>query len=204
MDLGMILDIIILLLIIYAISKKVMGWRSLKKYEDEGAVVFRNQTTKVKIFQYTCLVIGIILAGLYVYRLALGQLAFSLNYSSFILFFLYFGFLPTSSGYWALTRKGVFIYLYDRFLTWPELITIGFEKKNEKKEDSPYFLTLVVKKGKSDYFKQSHYRCMVPTADKDQVEEFINNERKKVDRIRLRQKNTSYYDELQKNKKKLR
>lgn len=201
MNFSFLLDLGILLLVGYALIKKILGYLNLRRYEKEGAVIYRYQTTMHKVMRILCLVSGALFGLLYIYQLAVGKLTFSMNTSALILFIVYFGILPTTTGYWALTRKGIFTYLYDQFIPWTELITIGMEQKKGDPAKAPYFLTLVVKKGKSDFFKQSHYRCIVPLEDKEHVEDFINTERKKVDKIRLRNKKSSYYEEVKNQKK---
>lgn len=201
MDFGTILDVVIVILLAYALIKKILGWMNLKQYEKEGAVVFRHQSKKLMITQYASLALSVIFTMLYINGILQGTTEFSMAFTSFILFFFYFGFLPTSSGYWALTKKGVYLYLYDRYIKWPELITIGFEQKKAAKPESPYFMSLFVKKNKGELFKQTNYRCLVPADDKQTVEDFINGERKKVDRIKLRRKSKPYYEELKKGKR---
>ncbi|WP_105618601.1 hypothetical protein [Vallitalea okinawensis] len=201
MDFGTILDIVIVILLAYALIKKVLGWMNLKQYEKEGAVVFRHQSKKLMVTQYVSLALSVVFTVLYINGILQGTTEFTMAFTSFILFFFYFGFLPTSSGYWALTKKGVYLYLYDRYIKWPELITIGFEQKKTAQPDSPYFMSLIVKKNKGELFKQTNYRCLVPAEDKKTVEDFVNGERKKVDRIKLRRKSKPYYEELKKGKR---
>lgn len=198
MDFGLFLDVGIFILLIYAILKKTLGYMALKRYEKEGAQVYKNQSKKQMVFQYLCLAFAFIFGGYYAYLLATGAIAFSSGILSPILFAFYLGFLPTSNGYWALTTKGLYLYLYDRFISWPEIIKTGVVKVNDKKEDSPYFLTLIIKKQKSELLKQSQYRCVVPHEDMKMVEDFMQGERKKVDRLLLKKKQGSYREELKK------
>lgn len=201
MDFNTILDIIVLLIFLYGMTKKIMGYTNLMQYKKEGAQVYRFQSVKLRFIQYLCLTISLVLLGLYIYGISIGKLTFNLTTINPILFFFYFGFLPTSGGYWALTRKGIYLYMYDRYIKWPELIQIGWVQKKEKDVNSPYYLTLIVKKRKGEFLKQTNFRCIVPAEDKKVVEEFVNGERKKVDHIMLRKKSTPYMDEIRGKKK---
>lgn len=183
-DLSFYIDIALILALIFFIYKKIFGWNNFKEHSKNDPIkIYKIPTTPSKIIKIVALILLCLYGAYFIYNTFINNADILLSNILILLFLIYIGILPNSTNYSVITSQGVFIYVYDTMIKWGDIITTGYTYKNDL-----CHVTVMVKKQKGEIFKRTHYRFTIPKEDKEDVENFIKSNLKRIEQLKLLKK----------------
>lgn len=175
------------LLLTFFLLKNIHSTGEYKKYSKQALFVF-DDTTKLhkasKIFFIICFFIALIMLLVSFFFLKVREPdTLMINICLIIGCFL-FGFFPFTPGRWVLAKEGIYVYNYNIFIPWGQMIGNQIIARKRKT-----FLMLSLKQLDGEHLKRTMYPLLIPshqaTDVSHMIRDFINLLEKKKYRKQL-------------------
>lgn len=191
------------LLIVFFLLRNIIADSNYRQQKKDGIFVFDDTRPSHKYSRIFFMVLGVLIAGVSIYLMAKRRIDFELITGAICLISgcILFAFFPYSQARWVLKEDGMFLYNYNIFLPWEDIINIKNIGQGKKS-----FLMIYLRESSKDALKKKNYPVMVLPAERtseihNMIREFIAVEDKRRNKRRLealkaiREEEKQYYQD---------
>ncbi|MCF0135660.1 MAG: hypothetical protein HUJ69_04490 [Lachnospiraceae bacterium] len=179
-------SIICVLMVSFFLLKNIICLSSYKSYKEKAIFVFDDTR---KSFKVSRIIFGILMAGLSLFTLISLFMPWSFDLSGYLCliglieFCMLFSLFPYSQSRWVVTPEGIFVYNYNVFIKWSEMVSthpVGDKKRS--------FLLIELLGSEGNKLKQTSYPVQLEAARVTEMQnmfrEFIILEDKRRAKLR--------------------
>ena len=116
--------------------------------------------------------------------------------ASLVIGLLIFVVAPFSTSRWVMTQDGIYVYNSNLFVPWSQMITSGVSTRGKNT-----YITVQIKKEKSEFLKQAFQLLMVKPEDADRLSETIRAFIHALDKMKMLKRRKDEKTEAVKKKK---
>ena len=165
----------------------------------EVLYVMEDNRTSVKVVRVICIILILVVAGLYILDVTKYETlrdTDALLPASLILGLLIFVIAPFSTSRWVMVQDGIYVYNSNLFIPWSQMITTGVSTRGKNT-----YLTVQIKKDKSEFLKQAFQLLMVKPEDAERISETIRAFIHALDKMKMLKRRKDEKEEAVKKKK---
>ena len=198
-----IFNIIACIAFLFMLVHNVNASIEMKAYKNgehgEVLYVMEDNRTSVKVVRVICIILILVVAGLYILDVTKYETlrdTDALLPASLILGLLIFVIAPFSTSRWVMVQDGIYVYNSNLFIPWSQMITTGVSTRGKNT-----YLTVQIKKDKSEFLKQAFQLLMVKPEDAERISETIRAFIHALDKMKMLKRRKDEKEEAVKKKK---
>lgn len=190
--------IILTLVVLYFLVRNLYSTYRYHQYKKEAIRVFDDTRRSHKVSRLIFGVIFVLVLGFSIYQYATAQLwdmSTQLSAICLLLLSALYAFVPYTHGRWVIVKDGIYLYNYNEFIPWSEMIAVSIFGNNKKA-----YLRIDLLREPGNRLKKGFYPMMVPgdqaEETRNMIRDFINLEEK--ERQRRHKEHLVKYEDLRK------
>lgn len=189
------------LLMIFFLLRNIVSQQMYLRYAKEAVLVFDDSRKSHKVFRIVSLCLFILMVIALVYTVIVSKVTFTVLMGEICLIsvFALYAFVPYTHGKWVVTEEGVYLYNYNLFIRWSEMVSARPEASGKKS-----FLILHLLGDEGNKLKKLDYPLMLegPRVQEMQAmfREFIALEDKRRHRLKVEAQRAERDAEIQRRK----
>ena len=164
-------SIIFMFMLVRNINSSIEMNEYKKGKRGEVLYVMEDSRTSIKILRIVCVLLIISVAVLFILDVTKFETMRDIDAllpASLVIGLLIFVVAPFSTSRWVMTQDGIYVYNSNLFVPWSQMITSGVSTRGKNT-----YITVQIKKEKSEFLKQAFQLLMVKPEDADRLSETI-------------------------------
>lgn len=172
------------LCIVFFLLKNIHSTGEYKKYSEKAVFVF-DDTRKAhkvsRIFFAVCFVIACVLLVVSLLVLHVQDPGSIMGLICLTIGSFLFAFFPFTPGRWVLTDQGIYLYNYNAFIPWTQMIGTQITARGKKT-----YLILTLKQTEKESLKKTMYPLLIPADQAVKISNMIGDFIKMIEKKRYR------------------
>ena len=164
-------SVIFMFMLVRNINSSIEMNEYKKGKRGEVLYVMEDSRTSIKILRIVCVLLIISVVVLFILDVTKFETMRDIDAllpASLVIGLLIFVVAPFSTSRWVMTQDGIYVYNSNLFVPWSQMITSGGSTRGKNT-----YITVQIKKEKSEFLKQAFQLLMVKPEDADRLSETI-------------------------------
>ncbi len=164
-------SVIFMFMLVRNINSSIEMNEYKKGKRGEVLYVMEDSRTSIKILRIVCVLLIISVVVLFILDVTKFETMRDIDAllpASLVIGLLIFVVAPFSTSRWVMTQDGIYVYNSNLFVPWSQMITSGVSTRGKNT-----YITVQIKKEKSEFLKQAFQLLMVKPEDADRLSETI-------------------------------
>ena len=192
-------SIIFMFMLVRNINSSIEMSEYKKGKRGEVLYVMEDSRTSIKILRIVCVLLIISVVVLFILDVTKFETMRDIDAllpASLVIGLLIFVVAPFSTSRWVMTQDGIYVYNSNLFVPWSQMITSGVSTRGKNT-----YITVQIKKEKSEFLKQAFQLLMVKPEDADRLSETIRAFIHALDKMKMLKRRKDEKTEAVKKKK---
>ncbi len=189
------------LLMMFFLLRNIVSQQTYQRYAKEAVLVFDDKRRSHRIFRIVFFCFFVLMVVALIYTLFFDKMTFSVVMIEICLCTVcaLYAFVPYTHGKWVVTEEGIYLYNFNLFIRWSELVSARPEASGKKS-----FLVLHLLGDEGNKLKKLDYPLMLEGEKVQEMQamfrEFIALEDKRRHRLRVEAQRAERDAEIQRRK----
>ncbi len=192
-------SVIFMFMLVRNINSSIEMNEYKKGKRGEVLYVMEDSRTSIKILRIVCVLLIISVVVLFILDVTKFETMRDIDAllpASLVIGLLIFVVAPFSTSRWVMTQDGIYVYNSNLFVPWSQMITSGVSTRGKNT-----YITVQIKKEKSEFLKQAFQLLMVKPEDADRLSETIRAFIHALDKMKMLKRRKDEKAEAVKKKK---